>query len=166
MKNYRLYGIEVGQVYAAADGAPGRLVVRDVTTYADVGDVVVHDERGGEERVIGAYKLARVSHYLVDFNSGKERSALVRALREGVASPEQQQRLAQLFDAQETTLQEVQVHARRGQFVVDNAEWRSREDPRDGKRTWLCVKVDPDADLSCKGTRAKALDDVMVANGD
>lgn len=44
MKAYQRYGIAVGQVYARADGAAGRLIVRDVATFAEVNDVVVYDE--------------------------------------------------------------------------------------------------------------------------
>lgn len=161
MTAYRHYDIEPGQVYARADGAPGRVIVRDVTTFAEVGDVVVYDEAQGVERRIDAFKLARVRYYLVDFSSGNEQRELMRAMLEGNASPNQQQRIAQLFRAMQTTMQEQAADVRRARFVIDVGEWRCREDPRDGKRTWLCVRVADDADLSCKGTRAAALDDAI-----
>jgi ribosomal protein S28E/S33 len=161
---YKHYGIEVGQVYARADGTPGRLTVRDVLTFAEVDDVVVFDETQGEERRIDAFKLAKVQYYLVDFSSGDEKRELLRALRTGEARPDQQRLISQLFQAQATTLQEQQIHSRRGQFVVDHAEWRCLEDPREGKRTWLALRVAPDVDLCCKGFRAKALDEAIRAH--
>lgn len=163
MNAYQRYGIEPGQVYARADGAPGRVIVRDVTTYAEVDDVVVYDEVADEERRIDAFKLAKVRYYLVDFRSGDERHQLLRALREGTASPDQQRRIAQLFQAMQSTMEEQRVDVRRGRFVVDNGEWRRHEDPRDGRRTWLCVRVADDADLSCKGARGSALDKAIQA---
>jgi hypothetical protein len=152
------YGIEPGQVYARVDGAPGRLIVRDVMTFAEAGDVVVYDETQDEERRIDAFKLARVQYYLVDFDSGDTRRELLKALLDGQASPRQQRRVLQLFHALQSTLGEQTAHARRGRFAVDQGEWRRYEDERDGTRTWLCVRVADNADLSCKGTRASALD--------
>lgn len=158
MSAYPLYGIEVGQVYASIDGAHRRVTVRDVLRFASVGDVVVLDEATQEERRISAYRLAKVSHYLVDFNEGENRRALFKALHEGTATPEQQGRLAQLVLAMQNAMQEQQANVRRGHFMVDHGEWRYLDDEREGKRTWLCAKVAPDADLSCKGTRARELD--------
>lgn len=163
MNGHKRYGIEPGQVYARADGAPGRVIVRDVTTFAEVDDVVIYDEAQDEERRIDAYKLAKVRYYLVDFTSGDERSELIRALLAGDASPNQQRRIAQLFQAMQTTMAEQRSDVRRGRYIIDNGEWRYLDDEREGKRTWLCVRVAPDADLSCKGTRASELDAVIQA---
>ncbi len=58
------YGIEVGQVYVPADGSVNRLIVRDVTSFADCDDVIVFDEQQGIERRIDAFKLARVRYSL------------------------------------------------------------------------------------------------------
>jgi hypothetical protein len=158
MNAYRHYGIEPGQVYARADGAPGRLIVRDVATCAEVDDVVVYDEAQDKEYRIDAFKLARVRYYLVDFSSGEEKRELLRALHAGEASPNQQRRVAQLFQALQSTLEAQTADARRGRYAVDQGEWRRLDDERDGVRTWLCLRVADHADLSCKGTRALALD--------
>lgn len=56
------YGIEVGQVYVAADGSGHCLLVRDVQTFANCDDVVVFDEQEGIERRIDAFKLAKVRY--------------------------------------------------------------------------------------------------------
>ncbi len=64
MSGVERYGIEVGQVYVPADGSVNRLVVRDVSTFADCDDVVVFDEQQGLERRIDAFKLARVRYSL------------------------------------------------------------------------------------------------------
>lgn len=162
MKAYERYGIEVGQVYVPADGSHNCLVVRDVETYADCDDVVVFDERRQEERRIDAYKLARVRYYLTDFKAGEDKLELMRALREGRATASQQQRIAQLFQAMQSAMREQQADVRRGRFMVDHGEWRYLDDEREGKRTWLCAKVAPNADLSCKGTRARELDAVIA----
>lgn len=161
MNAYERYGIEPGQVYARADGAPGRVIVRDVSTFAEVDDVVVYDEDQGEERRIDAFKLAKVRYYLVDFSSGDEKQELLRALRAGDASPNQQRRIAQLLYAMQATMDEQKPDVRRGRFIVDNGEWRTREDGREGHRTWLCVRVADHADLSCKALRASELDDAI-----
>jgi len=158
MKAYERYGIEVGQVYVPADGSHNCLVVRDVHTYADRDDVVVFDEHRQEERRIDAYKLARVRYYLADFKAGEGKLELMRALREGRATASQQQRIAQLFQAMQSAMGEQQADVRRGRFMVDHGEWRYLDNEREGKRTWLCARVAPDADLSCKGTRARELD--------
>lgn len=163
MNAYKQLGIEPGQVYARADGAPGRVIVRDVTTCAEVDDVIVYDEVLQEERRIDAFKLAKVRYYLVDFSSGDEKRELLRALRDGDASPNQQRRMAQLVEAMQRTMQEQKDDVRRGRFIVDNGEWRCHEDPRDGKRTWLSVRVAADADLSCKAMRGSALDAAIQA---
>lgn len=155
---YERYGIEVGQVYVPADGSHSRLIVRDVLTHADRDDVVVFDEHLQEERHIDAYKLARVRYYLADFRDSEDKLQMLRALREGRASAEQQQRLAQLFQAMQSAMREQRADVRRGRFIVDHGEWRYLDDEREGKRTWLCARVAPDADLSCIGTRASALD--------
>ena len=158
MNGYQRYGIEQGQVYARADGAPGRVIVRDVKTFAEVDDIVIYDEVQDEERRIDAFKLAKVRYFLVDFASGDEKRELLHALRAGEASPNQQRRILQLFQAMQATMEEQRADVRRGRFIVDNGEWRYLDDEREGKRTWLCARVAPDADLSCKGTRASALD--------
>lgn len=155
---YERYGIEVGQVYVPADGSHNRLIVRDVLTHADQDDVVVFDERLQEEQRIDAYKLARARYYLADFRDSEDKREMLRALREGCASAEQQKRLAQLFQAMQSTMEEQRADVRRGRFIVDHGEWRYLDDKREGKRTWLCARVAPDADLSCIGTRASALD--------
>lgn len=64
------YGIEVGQVYIAADGGHyGHLVV-DTTTYAYRDDVVVlpFTEAGFKDNVvrIDMFKLAQVRYYIPD----------------------------------------------------------------------------------------------------
>lgn len=151
------YGIEVGYEYARADGGPGRLRVRDVEQHAATGEVLVFDTQLQTERRIGAFKLARDQYYLVDFGESEGRAELLKAMRNGEASAEQQRRLVALFKALEAALQEQQVHARRGAFVVANAEWR-RSGSQEGERTWLCLRVEDGADLSCKGTRGAALD--------
>ncbi len=65
MNAYQQYGIARGQVYVPADGSKNRLVVRDVTTLAEVDDVIVFDEGQGIERTIDAFKLAMVRYALV-----------------------------------------------------------------------------------------------------
>lgn len=152
------YGIELGQVYAALDGSRSRVVVKDVQTFSHVDDVVVYDEQSGEEKRINAYWLARLKYHLVDFKTGDNKQALLNAVREGTAQAEQQQRLAKLFQALQYAMAEQQPDVRRGRFLVDHGEWRYLDDKREGKRTWLCARVAPDADLSCIGTRASALD--------
>jgi len=163
MNAHRIYGIEPGQVYALLDGSPGRVIVRDVTTLAEIDDIVVFDEQMSEERRIGAYTLARGRYYLVDYASGDSKSELLRALREGDATPPQQRRLAALFKAQQDALAEQLVHASRGRFFVDNGEWRYLDDEREGMRTWLSIRVANNAHLGSKGSRADALDAAMKA---
>jgi len=65
-KDYERYNIAPGQVYVPADGSRNRLIVRDVLTYADAGDVVVYDEKQNCERRIDAFKLAMVRYVLDD----------------------------------------------------------------------------------------------------
>lgn len=65
MSQYERYGVEVGQVYVPADGSKNRLTVRDVTKYADCGDIVVFDEAQGCERRIDAFKLVCVRYTLL-----------------------------------------------------------------------------------------------------
>jgi len=64
------YGIKVGQVYAAADGAEHMVEVVDTSTFADCDDVVIKESIGGltlsGTRRIDAFKLARVRYYLLD----------------------------------------------------------------------------------------------------
>lgn len=59
-------GIEVGQIWTAADGSGHRVKVVDIETYARVDDVVIVDlfKDGliGEPRRIDAYKLACVRY--------------------------------------------------------------------------------------------------------
>lgn len=52
------HGLEVGQVYAPADGSENRLTVPDVATYANCDDVLVFDETLGIERRIDAGEAA------------------------------------------------------------------------------------------------------------
>lgn len=158
MNAYQRYDIQVGQVYKPTDGSRNRLIVRDVLKHAERGDVVVFDEAQQEERRIDAYKLARVRYYLADIAEGQNKQELLHALREGRADPQQQHLLAQLFRAMENAMDEQRADVRRGRFIVDSGEWRRQDDPQEGKATWLCVRVRPDADLSCKGTRAAELD--------
>jgi hypothetical protein len=157
------YSIEPGQVYARMDGGPGRVVVRDVSTFAEADDVVIYDELNDEERRVSAFNLAKTRYYLVDFSNGDTQRDLLHALRNGQANEEQQRKAAQLFLSMRGAMEEQRPDVRRGRFIVDNGEWRYLEDDRDGKRTWLCIRVAPDADLSCKGTRASALDQAMAA---
>ena len=64
------YGIEVGQIYLAADGGEYGHLVTDVTTHARCDDVVVRAfTRQGfdpNERRIDSFKLAIVRYYLVE----------------------------------------------------------------------------------------------------
>lgn len=62
MNAYKRYNIEPGQVYARADGSSGRVIVRDVTSLAEVDDVIVYDELLNEEHRIDAFKLAKVRY--------------------------------------------------------------------------------------------------------
>lgn len=64
MYDYERYGIKVDQVYVPADGSKNELKVIDVTTYADVGDVVVYDTKNQTNRRIDAFKLAMVRYSL------------------------------------------------------------------------------------------------------
>lgn len=63
------YGIEVGQVYVAADGSKAGHLVTDVTTYASCDDVVTTPftatKIGEPGNRIDAFKLARVRYQLV-----------------------------------------------------------------------------------------------------
>lgn len=63
MKDYKRYGIQVGQVYQRTDGSPESVVVSDVETYANQGDVVVLDKRAVPIR-IDCFKLAQCHYYL------------------------------------------------------------------------------------------------------
>ena len=64
------FGIEVGQVYYAADGSDHTLEVVDTTTFADCDDVVCKETVGEatmlNTRRIDAFKLARVRYYLCE----------------------------------------------------------------------------------------------------
>jgi hypothetical protein len=60
------YGIEKGQVYKAADGGIGELIVVDCEAYADTEEVVVYDTLRGIVRTIDAFKLAKVRYSLVN----------------------------------------------------------------------------------------------------
>lgn len=64
------YGIEVGQIYIAADGSKCGHIVTDITTYADCNDVVTTpfdvNGFGSPYCRIDAFKLAIVRYYLVD----------------------------------------------------------------------------------------------------
>lgn len=158
MNAYERYDIQVGQVYVPTDGTRNRLIVRDVLMHVERGEVVVYDEFLKDERLVDAYRLARARHYLVDVPGDNNKLELLRAHREGRAEPEQQQLLVQLFTAMENAMSGQREDVLRGRHLVDNGEWRYLEDEREGKRTWLCVRVRPDADLSCQGTRAAELD--------
>ena len=63
------YGIEVGQIYVAADGSKVGHVVTDTTTFAHCDDVVTTpfavDSMGKDGNRIDAFKLARVRYCLV-----------------------------------------------------------------------------------------------------
>lgn len=50
-----------------------------------------------------------------------------------------------------------EADARRGRYVVQNAEWRRNEG-----RTYLMVRVPGGSDLSCVATRERALDAVIA----
>lgn len=64
LKDYERYGVAVGQVYVPADRSKNRLVVVDVKTHEDCGDVVVYDEVQATQRRIDAFKLARARYCL------------------------------------------------------------------------------------------------------
>lgn len=65
------YGVEVGQIYLAADGGHYGHRVEDVATFAQCDDVVVRafpgktvDTFADVTRRINSFKLARVRYYL------------------------------------------------------------------------------------------------------
>jgi hypothetical protein len=64
------YGIEVGQIYTAADGSKCGHLVTDVTTFAHCDDVVTTpftpDGFKGNGNRIDAFKLAMVRYSLTD----------------------------------------------------------------------------------------------------
>lgn len=64
------YGIEVGQIYLAADGSKAGHIVTDVTTFADCDDVVTTpfsaSAMGKPGNRIDAFKLAMVRYSLAD----------------------------------------------------------------------------------------------------
>lgn len=156
------YGIVLGQVYVPADGSKGRLIVRDIHSYADVDDVVVYDELQGKERRIDAFKLSTVRYRLAEHSTFEERKALIGQLRAGEADHDQQARAAQLILALASQLDAQAADVRRGKYVVENAEWRTLNDEQDGLRTWLSVRVKDGANLDCKAFRALALDEVIA----
>lgn len=70
MNAIQRYGIEVGQIYVAADGGKWGHLVTDTSTYGHVDDVVTRpftsngfDPDGNR---IDAFKLAKVRYVLVD----------------------------------------------------------------------------------------------------
>lgn len=163
MKDYQRYGISVGQDYVPADGSKNTLTVRDVEKYADCGDVVVLDELRNEERRIDAFKLARARYRLADTSTAEERRALMPALHSGTATAEYQKRAAALLQVLLDAMQAMELDARRGRYVAEFSTWHRRTDElRDETRTWLCVRVKDDADLSCKALREMALDHAMT----
>jgi len=64
MFEYEKYGIEVGQVYARADGSNGTLTVLDVVDFKECGDVVVLCSIRETTSRIDCFKLAKVRYYL------------------------------------------------------------------------------------------------------
>ena len=69
------YGIEVGQIYIAADGSKHGHLVTDTTTFAFCDDVVTKpfDKDGfttGDNNRIDAFKLAKVRYALVEGSPG------------------------------------------------------------------------------------------------
>lgn len=64
------YGIEVGQIYIAADGSKCGHLVTDTTTFTSCDDVVTNpftpDGFKGDGNRIDAFKLAMVRYSLVD----------------------------------------------------------------------------------------------------
>ena len=66
MYSYQHYGIALGQHYVPADGGKNLLIVVDVDTYKDCGDVVVYDTAHATRMRIDAFKLAKVRYNLVD----------------------------------------------------------------------------------------------------
>lgn len=158
----RRHGIRVGQVYVPVDGSKNRLTVRDIETHADCEDVVVFDERQGEERRIDAFKLAGERYRLTDESTPQEREALMAKLRAGSASADEMHRAADVLRGLQLQVHELEADARRGRYAVESGEWRTLEDERDGRRTWLAVRVADKADLSCKAFRALALDQAIT----
>jgi len=65
MSAYQRYGIALRQIYARADGGPGRLIVRDVETFAVMDQVVVFDEATGAEYRLDATQLAQGRYRLL-----------------------------------------------------------------------------------------------------
>lgn len=164
MHDYQRYGIAVGQIYEPASGARGRIVVRDVETYADCGDVVVFDEAQGIERRIDAFKLAMVRYCLVDVEEEADKREMLQAMREGRASPEQQKRMASVLQAMEEDMNFQLYYARRGKYVGDHGELHTEPD---GKQTWLCVRVvAPGAALDNRASRMMALDAAIYQSED
>lgn len=155
------YGIREGQVYIPADGSKNRLVVRDVTTYAAVDDVVVFDEAQGAERRIDAFKLAMVRYCLTDESTSQEREALVAALQAGTATEAQQHQAADVLRVLQAQLKSMEPAARRGQHLVEHGAWHQDDSAQDGRRTWLAVRVGDTANLSCKPFRELAVDQAM-----
>jgi hypothetical protein len=68
--NNMKYGIQVGQIYVAADGSKCGHVVTDTTTFADCDDVVTTPFTASgfknDGNRIDAFKLAMVRYYVVD----------------------------------------------------------------------------------------------------
>lgn len=161
---YQRYGIRPGQVYEPADGSKRRIIVRDVQTYAHLDDVIAVDEKLGTEILIDAYKLAKVRYCLVDTSTPDERQALRQALWTGHANFEEQQRAAELLQVLQDKVQAMEADARRGRHAVQFGEWRtSAGDGQDPQRTYLAVRVQDGADLSCKAFRALALDQAIAS---
>lgn len=66
------YNIKIGQRYVRADGGEGSLIVTDVLTYANCGDIVVYDTIEKIERRIDAFELAMVRYTLSPYALSKE----------------------------------------------------------------------------------------------
>lgn len=163
MPAHQRYGIRPGQVYVPADGSTGRLVVRDVETYATQDDVVVFSERLGRETRIDAFKLANVRYCLTDTSTAHERQAVMQDLISGQATLQQQQLAADLLRMLQAEVHALAPDARRGRHVVEFGEWRTSGKGDEPWRTYLAVFVQDGADLSCKAMRALALDDAIQA---
>jgi hypothetical protein len=63
--DYQRYNIKVGQKYKRADGSKGIVIVRDILTYADCGDVVIYDSIQNIERRIDCFELAKCQYTLI-----------------------------------------------------------------------------------------------------
>ena len=65
MFDYQKYEIEVGQRYVPYGGSINTLTVVDVETFAESGEVIVHDLVKNENRRIDAVTLVGVKYNLV-----------------------------------------------------------------------------------------------------